>query len=225
MRTCFFSRVFFFCFSVFLLCVLRDSVVCLSSPADESKTAGFTFPEDAGGLLLAKVLLPKDAETMQQKRTQPPQRSPSSVFLNPPTLPLPPSRAALPHWPDERKRAPLRPRLIDDETLVVLAAAPPLPQAPALPDKGRIRVPSPDVNQPIPLPSLAQQASNRASLDDPTMSVSTAAALAAPIPLRTNKAPFLKRTLPDPYDHRRLEMPVPEESKDFPVGSPQLPRR
>jgi hypothetical protein len=43
--------------------------------------------------------------------------------------------------------------------------------------------------------------------------------------LRATKAPFLKLTLPDPYDRRRTGVPTPEESKEFPLGSPQTPRR
>lgn len=93
------------------------------------------------------------------------------------------------------------------------------------PEAGRIRAPSPDVNQFIPLPILAQPISDRASLDDPTRDASTAAATAAPIPSRTRKAPFVKRTLPDPYDHRRTDAPAPDESKDFPLGSLQPARR
>jgi hypothetical protein len=93
------------------------------------------------------------------------------------------------------------------------------------PDSRRIRAASPDVNQPIPLPILAQPVSDRAPLDDPTADASTAAATSAPIPPRTRKAPFVKRTLPDPYDNRRTEVPVPEESKDFPLGNPQPPQR
>jgi hypothetical protein len=96
---------------------------------------------------------------------------------------------------------------------------------PARPKADRGRVASPDVNQPIPLPILAQPVSDRVSLDDPTAAASTAAATAARIPPRTGKAPFVERTLPDPYDRRRTDVPAPEESKDFPCGSPQLPQR
>lgn len=82
-----------------------------------------------------------------------------------------------------------------------------------------------NVNQLIPLPILAQPAPDRASLDDPTRDASTAAAIAAPIPPRTRKAPFVKRTFPDPYERRRTDVPVLEESQDFPLGSPQQSRR
>jgi hypothetical protein len=193
--------------------------------AEDAEPGRFLFPADAGGILLAKVLPPQDVQTTRRGQSPLPRRSTDSDFLKPPTLPLPPSYALLPHLPDDDTRALLRPRLVEEETLAVLPDAPPLPPAPALPDNGRIRVPSPDVNRPIPLPILARPVSDRVSLDDPTMDASTAAATAAPIPSRTRKAPFLKSTLPDPYDHRRTGVPAPEESKEFPLGSPQTPRR
>lgn len=144
--------------------------------------------------------------------------------MKPPALPLPPSHAALPRLPDEGKRTPLRPRLVIEETLGGLAVPPALPQQLSLPAGVRVRIPSPDVNESIPLPILARPMPERASLEDPTLGTSTAAALAAPIPARTSKAPFLKLTLPDPYDRRRGEVLAPEESKEFPLGSPQTPR-
>src|SRR5262249_51795249 len=123
------------------------------------------------------------------------------------------------------KRIPLRPRLVLDETPSGLPDSPILPQLPSLPDGDRVRVPSVDVNQPIPLPMLARPVADRAPLDDPTADASAVAALAAPIPSRTTKAPFLKLTLPDPYDRRRSETPTSAESSEFPVGTPQTPRR
>lgn len=101
----------------------------------------------------------------------------------------------------------------------------PIANAPAPSNASRSRVPSPDVNQPIPLPILAQPLSDRASLEDPTTSASTAAALTAPMPPRTRKAPFVNRTLPDPYERRRTTISVPEEPIEIPLGSPQTPRR
>jgi hypothetical protein len=193
--------------------------------SDDSETASFAFPEDAGGALLAKVLPPKDVEWTQLERSGMPRLSSASAFMKPPALSLPPSHAVLPRLPDEARPSRLHPPPVLDETLVSLPDTPALPEPPSLPDRGRVRVPSIDVNEPIPLPILARPVSDRASLDDPTLDASATAATAAPIPLRTSKAPFLKLTLPDPYDRRRTDVPAPEESKEFPVGSPQMPRR
>lgn len=199
-----------------------------SSPVDKAEAAPFRFPEDAGGRLLAKVLPPKDAEPTRLQQMPPPsRRSPASDTSSPyaklPSLPLPSSHSAMPRLPQDTRRASLHPTLVLDETLGSLPDTLVLPQAPSLPECRRVRVASLDVNEPIPLPILARPMSDRASLDDPTVDVSSAAAIAAPIPARTKKAPFLKLTLPDPYDRRRTDEPAPEESKEFPLGTPQRP--
>jgi hypothetical protein len=193
--------------------------------ADTTERNSFTFPDDAGGVLLAKVLPPNATEAVRLERSEPSRRSSPSAFMKPPALPLPPSHAVLPRLPDAGKHISLRPRLLLEESLDALPDSPVLPQAPSLAAGVRVRVPSIDVNQPIPLPILSQPMPERASLADPTQTTSTAAALAAPVPSRTNKAPFLKLTLPDPYARRRGKVPLPEESNEFPLGSPQTPRR
>lgn len=193
--------------------------------ADQPEEDPFAFPDDAGGVLLAKVLPPKAVETAWRQPTGPLRRSSVSTLMRPSALPLPPSHADLPRLPDEEKCAPLRPRFVLEETLGNLAKAPVLPQPSSLPAAARVHVPSLDVNQPPPLPMRTRPAPDRASLDDPTWEASTAAALAAPIPARAVKAPFLKLTLPDPYGRRRTGVPAAEEAKDFPLGSPQTPRR
>jgi hypothetical protein len=195
---------------------------------NESQAAPFRFPEDGGGRLLAKVLPPKDAEPARLQPISPLPPRPSapsatSAYEKLPALPLPPASTALPRLPGETRVVSLHPTLVLDETLGALPEAPALPQAPSLPQRRRVRVPSLDVNEPIPLPILAQPVSDRVSLDDPTLDASAAAAIAAPIPPRTSKAPFLKLTLPDPYDRRRTEVTASEESKEFPLGTPQRP--
>src|SRR5438128_259861 len=74
---------------------------------------------------------------------------------------------------------------------------------PTVPTGPRLRVPAPDVEQPLPLPILARPAHTRVPLDDPTAEFSIAAALAPPPPLRTQPAQFVRWNLPDPFEHRR----------------------
>jgi hypothetical protein len=62
-------------------------------------------------------------------------------------------------------------------------------------------VDSVDVNQPITLPSLTRFIPDRAALDDPTRAASGAAVLAAPAAGRLGPAPFLRLTLPDPFEN------------------------
>jgi len=192
----------------------------------EGDGASFSFPDDAGGVLLAKVLPPKEMEASRMYRTEPPRRSTLLANMKPPALPLPTSHAAMPRLPDPAKPTPLRPRLVIEETLDGLNDVPVLPQLQSLPDAGRVRVPSVDVNEPLALPILALPVPDRASLDDPTAEASVEAALAASIPPRTAKAPFLKMTLPDPYDHRRPEtIHSSSEQTQPPVGTPRTPTK
>jgi hypothetical protein len=193
--------------------------------SDEAEHSAPLFPDDAGGRLLAKVLPPREPDNLRLPDRDTQGSVPVSMHMNPPDLPLPRSQAELPHLSVPARTAPLRPQLVLDEALTDWPEPLTLPQQQSLPDAGRVRVSSEDVNQPLPLPILAQPVPDRASLDDATADASTAAALAAPLPARTTPAPFLRLTLPDPYDHRRNRVLTPEESLDFPLGRPQPPRR
>jgi hypothetical protein len=90
----------------------------------------------------------------------------------------------------------------------------------------RIRLPSADVNQPVPLPVLARSVPGRAPLDDPTADLSRAAAVAAPLPVRTQPLPFRRLNLPDPFELRdavRLRNPPAEDP--LPPSSAARPPR
>jgi hypothetical protein len=131
----------------------------------------------------------------------------------------------LPRLPASKGR-PLRPRLTLEESLDDVAALVALPQSLSLPAGERVRAPSPDVNQPLPLPVLARPVSDRAPVEDVTGEASAAAALAATMPQRTTPAPFLKLSVPDPYEHRRpLGLPVPPEQTMPEAGSPTAPKK
>ncbi|HZY88690.1 MAG TPA: hypothetical protein VFE78_27955 [Gemmataceae bacterium] len=198
------------------------------APAEEKAPPpapeGFRFPDDAGGALLAKVLPPTQAGGPAADRARGPRRSTRQKF-DAPALPLPSSVPDLPRLPAS-KRQPLRPRLTLEESLDDVAVRTPLPQPPTLPAGERVRVASPDANAPVPLPVLARPASDRAPVEDVTGEASAAAAVAAPMPQRTTPAPFLKLTVPDPYEHRRpLGVPAPPERAAPVAGSPTAPKK
>jgi len=194
-------------------------------PEPPPEPPSFRFPDDAGGALLAKVLPPSQAGGPSADRARGPRRPTTRQELDAPALPLPPTAPVLPRLPASKRQSP-RPRLTLEESLDEVAAHAPLPQAPALPAGERVRAPSPDVNQPGPLPTLARPALDRAPVEDVTGDASTAAALAAPVPQRTRPAPFLKLTVPDPYEYRRpLGLPVPPEPTTPEAGSPQVPKK
>jgi hypothetical protein len=77
----------------------------------------------------------------------------------------------------------------------------------------------------VALPILARPVSDRASLEDPTGDASTAAALAATLPRRVIPAPFLRLSLPEPFEFRRpLTLAVPAEATDPRTSTPQTPK-
>ena len=193
--------------------------------SDETDNVAPLFPDDAGGRLLAKMLPPREPDNLRLSRPEVPRPVAASIRMDPPDLPLPPNQTAMPRLPAPARGSPLWPRLVLEESLGGWPETLVLPQQQALPDTGRVRVPSEDMNQPLPLPILAQPVPDRAALDDPTADASTAAALATPLPMRITPAPFLKLSLPDPYDHRRVEVPVPAEQNEPALGTPKPPRR
>lgn len=98
--------------------------------------------------------------------------------------------------------AKVQPRhLPEPAPLVGFAAVPQMPATIALPVLPPVRLPSADPQTPMPLPILAKPAADRASLADPTLEASVAAALASLTPQRTESAPFTPLNLPDPFEH------------------------
>ena len=97
------------------------------------------------------------------------------------------------------------------------------PQALELPAGALVRLPSPDVNLPPPLPMLALPVADRVSVDDPTSEASRQAALAAAAPVRTTPTPFVRLTIPDPFEHARavrLHTPPVEEPPHLVIRRP-----
>jgi hypothetical protein len=175
----------------------------LPGPAD-----GFHFPDDRGGALLARLLMPERQPLPTDRSTGPrPRTLPRS--LDNPAPELPPVALLVPRLPSGSGATKLRPRWTLEETLDGLTEPPRLIVAP-LPEGPRIRLPAADLNQPAPLPLLARPLPDRASLDDPTTEVSLAEAVMGIVPPRPTPSPFQKQTLPDPFEFRQ------------PVGQPVL---
>jgi hypothetical protein len=182
----------------------------------------FMFPPDKEGKLLAEVLRPSEKPLGPlAPEALKPRRFSASPSVEKPQLPLLPSTVEMPRQADTQKGTQVRPGLLPEEPPLAhyqIAVAQPEPIK--LPAGPRVRLPSTNVNQPIPLPILAQPISDRVPLDDPTVTVSHSAALAETFPGRTNPAPFLRLTLPDPFEHRnviRLLKPLEEEGIPFSV--------
>jgi hypothetical protein len=193
---------------------LKELHVDLSnSPAEEAKedAEGFRFPDDRGGQILSKVLPPSEKTLPPAAHDAPAPRRLPPAALERPSLPLPPAPAEMPRLPAGKAHA-LRPRpLPEDLPLAGHLNDPMTPQTQTLHAGDRIRVPSVDVNQPIPVPILARPISERALLDDATADASYKAALATSPPTRATPAPFLKIDLPDPFEHRLKPVTAPAE--------------
>jgi hypothetical protein len=203
-----------------------DEISTVARAQDGEPDAGdFSTPEDAGGAPLAKSLPPKQSKAAESNRPKAVRLSSTSVDWKLPAVTLPPTHSAPPRLPAQPRSSSLRPRLVTAESLNEPPDAPILPQIQALPEWERVRVASADVNEPLSLPILALPVSDRASLDDPTMEASIAAAVSATIPSRTAKAPFLKLTLPDPYDHRRRLTTTMTESEQPLTATPRIPEK
>ena len=95
-----------------------------------------------------------------------------------------------------------------------------------LPTKPLLKVPSADVNKPLPIPILAKPTKDRASLAEPAFDVSLDATLKKITPTRDKPVPFAPLNLPDPFEYRRygeLRNPL-EESATPPVIPLERPK-
>jgi hypothetical protein len=207
-------------------------VIVRAQADDEPKDApkkeaeqGFRFPDDKGGQMLAKVLPPADkAPAPDDNVTSGPKRLPGAPALEQPFVPLPPVQGPVPRLPANRKGTSLRPRPLPDELPLTGSRAEP-PQKQRFFAGDRVRLPGPDVNQPAELPTLAVPAPDPTLLEDPTADFSAFAAQAATMPARAAPAPFVKLSLPDPFENRnavRLRE-VPPEKNEPVTAAPKPP--
>jgi hypothetical protein len=175
----------------------------------EVPAAEFRFPDDRGGLLLARLLTPERQPLPSDITPGGARPRTRSYGLNDPISVLPPVAVILPQLPPGPGRTKVMPHLLLEETLEGMGEPSRLALAP-LPEGQRIRQSAADINQPAPLPILAAlPLTDRASLDDPTTEVSLADAILGIIPMRTAPAPFQKQILPDPFEfHHAVGGPV-----------------
>src|SRR5207237_9578880 len=110
------------------------------------------------GKLVAEALRPSDtAGALPWLGYEGQRRRPGPRFLEQPDLPLPPDPGVLPRAPAVATRQPVRPRpLPADPPLARNRRAPVPPRREQLPSGPLVRLPAPDVNQPVPLPVLAR---------------------------------------------------------------------
>jgi hypothetical protein len=116
----------------------------------------------------------------------------------------------------------VKPRALPEPTpLVAFKDKSPKPKDVELPTKPLIRLPSLDVHTPLPIPILAQQQMDRASLGDPALEASLDAALKRLTPARDRPVPFAPLNLPDPFEHVRSgQLRNPPEENPMPPPIP-----
>jgi hypothetical protein len=188
----------------------RDSGTAQAKSDGDDKSPpegkGFHLPDDKGGKLLADLLPPhRLAPPAPSGHVAGPERSAPARFPEKPDLPLLPNQADLPQPRLEPPARSLRPRtVLGADALTGLLPDPLLPHQQELPDAARVRVPSPEINHASALPTLAQPLPDRAPVTDPTVDISTKAAMVGSVSPRTTPAPFLRLNLPDPFEHRQV---------------------
>jgi hypothetical protein len=115
--------------------------------------------------------------------------------------------------------------LSEGEPLAYTWVAPVVPERRELPAGELAYVPSVNLSGPLPLPMLASPVRESFSSDEATNDFSLAAALAATPPARSNPAPFLRLTIPDPFENRpatRLAVELAESAMPV-TATPQVP--
>src|SRR5437763_15618166 len=101
-----------------------------------------------------------------------------------------------------------------------------IPPTPSFPVGKRLRVPSSDGEKPVDLPPTAQPLPDRAPVADPTLPSSREVVVSARMPDRKTPAPFLRFTLPDPFEHRdTVRLRTPLGAEEVPVLSSVPPPR
>lgn len=201
-----------------------------SDPAS-SQASGPLFPNDKGGKRLAELLSTAGSVAGQRDK-----RTTALPLAGPPALEHPDSQPpqtgpAPPLAPAKltSKPVPVLPHSLAPEAPLTRSVQEPagLPRREELPISPRVRIDSLDVEKAPPAPLLAQMVPDRASLDDPTRDVSGASALAIILPERSTPTPFLKFTLPDPFEHAqtvRLRTPPAEgTTPSSPGPNPSIP--
>lgn len=121
---------------------------------------------------------------------------------------------------------PMRPSLSPEDAPLTFNRTEPVPPvAIVLPEQPLVRVPSIDLERPLPVPLLAIQVRDRTSTTDPSLDASVAAALSPQTPIRTQPTPFSPLNLPDPFELQEQVKPrvVVDESPQPPAILPLPP--
>jgi hypothetical protein len=183
----------------------------------------FELPDDASGKLLGKVLPPVKRPGLLENPSRP----------APPPAPVPALAGLEPGLPDmpaaKPRRGPTAVRVVRPRTVTPEAADEgfPVPQVPARERFSTLPL-TKDTSEPViippGLPVLAERASERVPLDDPTAEASGASVLLGAAPERTKPVEYTRAGVPDPFKLRTpLPLPSPKEKNAPQVPPPVVP--
>jgi hypothetical protein len=193
------------------------------TPKDEVKDEGFRFPNDRGGPLLSQLLSPSapaaelssKAPTAGPAAVERPSLSSTALVIAVPRLPLDPHRHNL-----------LLGQIPEETPFSYYQNDPRQPRDQSLPTGDRVRVASVDTNLPMALPILAKPVSDRVSLEDPTLDLSVEAAVTAKMPARVTPAPYVRISIPNPFEFREaVQVKITVDEDPLPItGTPRPPK-
>jgi hypothetical protein len=208
----------------------RDEPKAAGHPAEvghaESGTQSSESPADLGDRVVARATAPDIPALPPIERfgTAPMPRAPSAWLVDPDSTPraklTPPPFIA--SNPIAARPAPPAERVPPD----LGAGARAVPAKPKLPVAAAATKRSRDVNLPPPLPPLGRPAGDRASLEDPTTEFSAAVITTPPLKISFVPAPFLKVTVPDPFElGEQIRPAIPSAAEPAPMPVSVNPRR
>jgi len=193
--------------------------------AQDEKAGEFAFPADLGGKRVEALLKPGKGGDMTAKAAPLPHRVARSLEDPDPSRPLHllPPRLALPRDGMLRPPHPAEPM-----PFAYYSSVPALPQALALPTGELTYWPSVRVEIVPPLPLLGEPKADRASLKDPTVEMSIAAASKRFALSRDGQSPFVAVDIPNPFELKQtveLHLPPPEATTPPLITFPRFPGR
>lgn len=183
---------------------LIESLPGETTVAQVPETPADLFPTDAGGALLKKMLPPRVAlPDILRHPHQPKVKSGPAEIENPSGMKTPALTSVVRLAPLGTQTAP-GPRIQLPESLPDLTSELATPSSVELSVGKKVTSNRLDVSGPLDLPSMAPYTPDRASLEDATRQPSLEAVLIAPIPVRAAVAPFVRQSIPDPFENRRV---------------------
>ncbi len=182
------------------------------------------LPDDLGGKAVQKSLMPTvkmpgdlPGPKAARPRITPLDRGelPSAPFVIAlPSTPIPKAKPAKPSLPPERPPSDLGQAAAENLTAVKFL------------DKPLVRAEGPANAGAADVPALARQVVERAPVDDPTAEISAARLIATIFPFPVGTLPFLKQSIPDPFEFaEQLKGKLPRETEFGTVPSVVVPEK